>query len=460
MSSKLRSLVVFASSLAVAACGDDGTSPGYTQSRIEILPENAASLELELTDTVRLSALRLDKHGEPLADDTLVNFIWESSDTTVLMVDGEGLVEVVGLGTAAVTARLAGNVSNLIPHPTDTATASVEMTGAPELVHPGPVAAIATSHPGHECILLVGGQVQCRGRNDFGQLGLGYSGDRVNAWSVVTGGVTFSTITTSWLHTCGMSTGGRPYCWGTNYWQNLDMDLAVPSSYVPTEFGEDFQWGSIEAGGDSRTCGITTDRVPMCAGRNGWGQNGHNGAWAAPLLEWGSGHSATMIRTSIANTCVLRTDGEVHCSGFLGASDGQITRHVPAPVAFETMAMGMYHGCGLTSSGTAYCWGENRDGQLGNGTVDYSDSAQPVSGNHVFAGIFAAHSSSCGLTSAGELWCWGANQRGILGRTRLARSSIPLRVRVPPGAKQADLAGQQGACIIDADNRLMCWGRP
>ena len=465
MKMKLRSLVVFASCFAVAAaCGDDGTSPGQPQSRIEILPAGAESLGLGLGDTLRLTARRVDAEGLPLANDSLVHFLWQSSDTTVLVVDSYGLVEAVEFGTATISARLTDNVSILFPHPTDTAVATTELTSRPDVVHPGPVAAMAVVHPWHACVLLVNGKVECRGRNDSGQIGIGtlsHYSDDVDAWSLVSGGRTFSTISTSYFHTCGMGTDGRPYCWGSNGWRNLDMDLDVRRMPVPAEFGEDYLWTTVHAGGDGRTCGITTGQVPMCAGRNGFGAAGQVGQWQQPLGEWGSGHRATVIKTNLYRTCAVVAGGALYCSGggFVGSSSGAPPFLVDSSnIVLEKLDIGTWHGCGLTANGKAYCWGYNHKGQLGTGDLAKSESMRPVAGGYVFTSIHTENHTSCGLTTAGEVWCWGENFRETMGRTRPDSSALPVRVRLAPGVKALSLTTSGGACIIDASRRMSCWG--
>jgi alpha-tubulin suppressor-like RCC1 family protein len=53
---------------------------------------------------------------------------------------------------------------------------------------------------------------------------------------------------------------------------------------------------------------------------------------------------------------------------------------VPAPVlgerTFQAVVTGYYRACGLTAEGTAFCWGRNDYGQLGDGTTQ--DRAEPV----------------------------------------------------------------------------------
>src|SRR5688500_4182007 len=222
-----------AAAIGITACDDGATSPRHRQSLIEILPEFAASSEFRLGDTVRLSARRLTSAGAPVANATAVRFIWSSSDTTVLIVDSAGLAEIVGLGSASAIVRIAERRSPNVASATDTATASAELTAAPEVVHEGPVAATAVSYPWHDCVLLIGGQAECRGRNHLGQLGIGMVSESVPAWSRVGSDITFTTLSTSYFHSCGMGSDSRPYCWGTNGFRNLDMDLDVRFMAAP-----------------------------------------------------------------------------------------------------------------------------------------------------------------------------------------------------------------------------------
>lgn len=118
----------------------------------------------------------------------------------------------------------------------------------------------------------------------------------------------------------------------------------------------------------------------MCAGRNGWGQNGHTLEWQASLREWGSGHKAAVIRTNICRTCIINLEGHLYCTSFVPA--GMIDR-IEGSVALTTVDIGAHHGCGLTASGAAFCWGENDQGQLGTGDPTRSPlMLRPVAGGH------------------------------------------------------------------------------
>ena len=458
-----RTILTLGSPCLILACGDDGVSPRDTQSRIEILPENVASLDLGLTDTVRLSARRLDKHGAPLTNDSLIHFLWQSSDTTVLIVDTYGLVEVVGLGTATISARISDTVSILFPHPTDTAVATVELTGRPDVIHEGPLLT-ASTWGFHQCVVLATLQAQCRGQNDRGQLGTGDAVFR-SSWTPVAAQIGFSSIWTTFNHTCGLSADGRAYCWGSNrYGQLGNGRTSTQPSPLPTEVSGNYRWRWLVASGHSQTCGITTDEIPLCFGHNDLGQVGREPTLGIDSVigEFGSGHRMTMMDSDHAFTCGVRTDGAIYCSGPISSPPplfGMPAR-VSGPITFRSVAVGSYHGCGLDPLGSAHCWGLNDTGQLGDGTVGNPTlSAVPVTGGHIFARIYAFDWTTCGVTTVGDTMCWGSNRGGGLGRTRISQSSVPIPLGIGKGAHSIDRYGDGGrACAVDGERRLVCWG--
>ncbi len=82
------------------------------------------------------------------------------------------------------------------------------------------------------------------------------------------------------------------------------------------------------------------------------------------------------------------------------------------------MATGGIHTCALMSGGVK-CWGNNYDGQLGNGTTtSNTPNPQPVDVIGLRSGVMAitvgiAH--TCGVTNSGGIKCWGYNAFGQLG---------------------------------------------
>src|SRR5438034_2502339 len=78
----------------------------------------------------------------------------------------------------------------------------------------------------------------------------------------------------------------------------------------------------------------------------------------------------------------------------------------------------MLHTCALNTAGLAYCWGSDFSGALGRGELgQFTSAAQPgaVSGGRSFAALTVGSDFACALTAAGSAYCWGDNQFGQLG---------------------------------------------
>ena len=122
--------------------------------------------------------------------------------------------------------------------------------------------------------------------------------------------------------------------------------------------------------------------------------------------------------------------------------------------------VGLYHHtCGLRTGGAAYCWGVNSNGQLGAGTAgSMSTSSVAVSGGLVFQAINAGESHTCSITLAGTAYCWGNNYYGQVG------DGTSGNTRTSPVAVSGGLvfesisAGESHTCGLIAGGAIYCWG--
>ena len=165
-------------------------------------------------------------------------------------------------------------------------------------------------------------------------------------------------------------------------------------------------------------------------------------------------------------TCGRTSSGAAYCWG--ANSNGELgngaagTVLIPGPVSgglqFTQLAASATHTCGLLSGGAAYCWGHNLSGELGDGTLIDRGTPFPVVGALSFVSLVAGTNHTCGLTAAGAAYCWGSNAAGQLGDGTLANHGRP--AVVSGGIVFSSLtAAATTTCGVTPAGVAYCWGQ-
>ncbi len=270
----------------------------------------------------------------------------------------------------------------------------------------------------HSCALVSlvpsGTQVQCWGQNDRSQLGYDCGSPICTTPAVVQGLETdvVDMISVGYKHSCARLLGPTEgkysiKCWGANSQNQIDQavgdHLTAVGLYVDLDGDtipdpvSDLDIVSFSAGGYAalgQTCVATTEAGATAAACTGGNQLD---VGAAALTS-----GVVAISTAGPHACALMDDDGVKCWGSplfgeLGDDMGCYPLACGLPVdvcathaskpcdqpgehltGAATIATGTYTSCALTSDGLSRCWGNNKRGQLGDGTVVSPGRTTPV----------------------------------------------------------------------------------
>jgi alpha-tubulin suppressor-like RCC1 family protein len=125
---------------------------------------------------------------------------------------------------------------------------------------------------------------------------------------------------------------------------------------------------------------------------------------------------------------------------------------------FSQIRAGVVHTCAVTAAHVAFCWGENADGRLGDGTTFRRLVPSRVIGNHEWRQLSPGGGQTCGVTTDDVAYCWGLNGNGELGNggqgdIRLSPSAVSGGLRF----RQVE-AGYNHTCGVTTEDRGFCWG--
>jgi alpha-tubulin suppressor-like RCC1 family protein len=238
------------------------------------------------------------------------------------------------------------------------------------------------------------------GANIFGQLGDNTNQSKSSPVSVVSGITGWCRVSAGRGFSNGIRANGEAFAWGSNACGRLGDNTIVSRSSPVLISGGFNTWCDISAGG-GHSLGIRTNSSVWAWGTNDFGQLGDN--------------------TTVSKSSPVSVVG-----GFINWSE---------------ISTGICHSIGRRADGTIYSWGCGGNGQLGDGTTASRSSPVSVVGGFTdWCQISAGGNHSLAVRTNGTAWAWGVNTCGQLGDNTTVAKSSPISI----------VGGLAGWCVVSA----------
>ncbi|MGX4585320.1 RCC1 domain-containing protein [Paenibacillus chitinolyticus] len=122
------------------------------------------------------------------------------------------------------------------------------------------------------------------------------------------------------------------------------------------------------------------------------------------------------------------------------------------------VALGISFSLALKSDGTVWAWGNNSQGQLGDGTLKNNGTPKQIQNLNNVVKIAAGGNHALALKSDGTVWAWGDNGGGALGDGTLIDSKAPVQVSGLSGVTDIAAAELNLSFAVKSDGSLWTWG--
>ncbi|MBI0136407.1 InlB B-repeat-containing protein [Bifidobacterium sp. W8120] len=280
------------------------------------------------------------------------------------------------------------------------------------------------------------GNAYAWGANSNGQLGDGTTGgyrstpvmvkmpDR-NTYPDLPKDFTYLQVSAGTNHSLAVGSDGNAYAWGYNYYGQLGDGTSTTDRHAPVrvktpdrktypDLPKDFTYVQVSAG-EWYSLAMGSDGNAYAWGYNYYGQLGDGTS---------SYSQATPVRVK--------------------TPDRKTYPDLPKDFTYVQVSAGGYYSLAMGSDGNAYAWGNNNNGQLGDGTTSASQTTPvrvktpdrntypDLPKDFTYMQVSAGYDHSLAVGSDGYAYAWGWNYYGQLGNnTSSGYSFVPVRVRNP-----------------------------
>jgi len=156
-----------------------------------------------------------------------------------------------------------------------------------------------------------------------------------------------------------------------------------------------------------------------------------------------------------------------------GTPGAIVALSVPANLTFKTAAGCLHGGAAVDNNGNVWAWGDNDQGQAGNGTTSTSQVLTPTqittdSSGNTFTGVRTLLAYYTGNTSQGwyaiksdsTLWVWGQTLGGMRGNGTTGSTALtrPAQVPIPGNRKVVQVAAGNQLIVLCSDSTVWTCG--
>jgi alpha-tubulin suppressor-like RCC1 family protein len=308
------------------------------------------------------------------------------------------------------------------------------------------------------------------GNNTNGRLGDNTGVNKSSPVSIVGGFCDWSQISAGRCHSLGLRTNSTLWAWGAGGNGQLGDNTVTTRSSPVSVVGGFTDWCQVD-GGSSHSLAVRTNGTAWAWGFGSNGELGDNTTAnkSSPVSVVGGFTNWCRVSAGDGFGIALRTDGTIWAwgkgsYGNLG-NNGTTERSSPVSVVggftdWCQISAGSNFSLAVRTNGTAWSWGRNALGQLGNNNTG-TNQQSPVSvvgGFTDWCQISAANSFSLAVRQNGTAWAWGYNGQGRLGDNTVAQKNSPVSV-VGGFTDWCQVSGgQTHSLAIRTNGSVWAWG--
>jgi alpha-tubulin suppressor-like RCC1 family protein len=291
---------------------------------------------------------------------------------------------------------------------------------------------------GHTAAIRANGTAWAWGSNG-GALGNNSTVETSSPVSVVGGFTDWVQIAAGTFHTAAIRTNGTAWSWGNGFNGRLGDNTAIGKSSPVSVVGGFTDWVQISCGNDFSSA-IRANGTAWAWGHNGNGRLGDNTtvSKSSPVSVVGGFTDWVQISAGANHAAAIRANGTAwawgsNASGRLG-DNTTVDKSSPVSVVggftdWVQIAAGSVQTVAIRAIGTAWAWGSNDSGRLGdNTTVSKSSPVSVVGGFTDWVQIAAGNSHTAAIRANGTAWAWGGGSNGQLGDNTTVNKSSPVSV--------------------------------